>query len=255
MVPFAERRSRSGIGWLTLLIVGVFAVAATDAQATLRVQSHNDPAGDPTPMTYRLNNASWAQPIQFVLNDGEDKSFGPKPGTYTIQAVPPSGWQVRDIQCVGPDPAEFAIDLAHALVTVTHKAADDQTCAFTNGKVNAPPSSGVAPSPPPEELPGNLRKQIALLGVRAGKGFVTVKLRIVHRSAITLHLRRGTRVLARKRIVRHAGVRRVKIRLRPETRRWFRQHGHKRALFTLKIRVAERGDTKKVFWYRVIIRL
>jgi hypothetical protein len=121
--------------------------------------------------------------------------------------------------------------------------------------VNAPPSSGVAPSPPREELAGNLREQIAPLGMRVGKGFVTATLRIGRRSAIRPHLRRGTRVLARKRIVRHADVRRVKIRLRPETRRWFRQRGHKRALFTLKIRVAERGEAKKVFWYRMIIRL
>ncbi|HEX2413351.1 MAG TPA: hypothetical protein VHJ39_19460 [Solirubrobacteraceae bacterium] len=75
--------------------------------------------------------------------------------------MPPSGWRVNDIQCVGPDPTQFVIDVANGLVTVTHGVSSEQTRSFTNGKVNAsgPPSSGIAPSPPSDELP--LRIKVA----------------------------------------------------------------------------------------------
>jgi hypothetical protein len=243
---------------VSLIIVAVLAVTAADASATVRVQSHNNPAGNPTGVTYRLDSPQWTrEPIDFVLHDGEAKTYGPKPGTYTVQALPPSGWKVDDIQCVGPDPADFTIDLAHGIVTMTHRLDAEQTCSFTNGKVGASgPPTGVAPSPPPDELPTvKLPKHVALLGVIPGKGFVDVRVRIIRRSTITLHLRRGTRVLARKRVVRRAGVRRVRIRLRPETRQFFRDRGQKRALFTLKIRLTDRRGNKKVFWYRVIVRM
>jgi hypothetical protein len=242
-----------------LLAVAFVAVMAADAGATIRIESHNDPAGNPTGVTYRLDSPQWTrEPIDVVLHDGETKTYGPKPGTYTVQALPPAGWKVNDIQCVGPDPADFAIDVAHSIVTMTHRPGAEQTCSFTNGQVGAsgPPGTGVAPSPPPAELPEiRVPKKVALLGVIPGRGFVDVRLRIIRRSTIKLHLRRGTRILARKRVVRRAGVRRVRIHLRPETRQFFRDRGRKRALFTLKIRVADRRGNKKVFWYRVIIRV
>jgi hypothetical protein len=242
-----------------LIIVAVLTVTAADAGATVRVESHNDPAGNPTGITYRLDSPQWTrEPIDFVLHDGGTTSYGPKPGTYTVQALPPPGWKVNDIQCIGPDPADFTIDVAHGVVTMTHRAGSEQTCSFTNGRVGAsgPPSAGVAPSPPPDELPKvEVPRKVALLGVFPGRGFVDVRLRVIRRSTIKLHLRRGTRILAHKRVVRRAGVRRVRIRLRTDTRQWFRDRGHKRALFMLKIRVADRRGNKKVFWYRVIVRL
>lgn len=257
-VSFGYRGRWSRVLQLTLLVVGVLGVTAADAGATVRVQSHNDPAGDGTPITYRLDSPNWTrEPIEFVLHDGEQQSFGPKPGTYTVQAIPPSGWQVNAIDCDGPDPAQFVYDLAHGLVTMTHGVGAEQTCAFTNGKVGAPPSSAVEPSPPANELPEvEARKEIGLLGVRTGRGFVAARLRLIRRSTINLQLHRGTRVLARKRVVRRAGRRVVQVRLRPETRRWFRDHGRKRVQLMLRIRVAERnGGAKKVFWYRVIVRV
>ena len=249
----AARRLWSGSA---LLVIGLVAGAA-DAGATLRVASHNDPAGDSTPITYRLDSPTWTRkPIQFALTDGESRSFGPNPGTYTVQALPPSGWRVNDIQCVGPDPAQFVIDVPNGLVTVTHGVSSEQTCSFTNGKVNAsgPPSSGVAPSPPSDELPEvTLPREIALLGVHPGKGFVKVRLRIIRRSTISLQLRRGKRMLAFNRVSRRAGVRFARIELRPGTRRRFRNHGRERVEFTLRIKVAERRGTTKVLWYRVLV--
>jgi hypothetical protein len=242
-----------------VLVAGLFAVGAGDAAATIRVENHNDPAGDPTAIKYRFDSTdpAWSSaPIDFALHDNETKSFGPKAGTYTIQASPPAGWRVNDIQCLGASAADFAIDVPHGLVTITHARGAEQTCAFTNGKVNAPPSSGVAPSPPPGELPEvAVPKQAALLGVRARKGLVEARLRIVKRSVISMQLRRGNRVLARKRVTRRAGVRVVKTRLRQDTRRWFRERGRKRALFMLRLRVAERHGVTQVFWYRVIVPL
>jgi hypothetical protein len=45
----------------------------------------------------------------------------------------------------------------------------------------------------------------------------------------------------------------VRLYLRPETRRWLRSHGRKRVLVKLRVRVADRRGTRKVFWYGVIV--
>jgi hypothetical protein len=258
-IPFERRRRRAALLPLALLLVGCCAVAAPDAGATVRVASHNDPAGDATPMTYRFDSPTWArEPIEFVLRDGETTSYGPGPGTYTVQAIPPPGWQVNDIQCVGPDPAGFLIDVPNGVVTMTHGEDAEQTCSFTNGRVNAlgPPSSGVAPSPPADELAKvAVPKEIALLGVRPGKGFVTARLRIIRRSIVKAQLRRGHDVLARKRVVRRAGTRLVRISLPREKIRSLRNRGRKRLAVTLELRVSERRGPTKVFAYRVIIPL
>jgi hypothetical protein len=251
---FGARRVLSGS---VLLIVGVFAMSA-DAGATLRVQNHLDPAGDPTEIPYQLGGPSWPQaPIQMLLSDGESESHGVDPGTYTIRALPPAGWRVNAIRCVSSllDPGQFVYDVANGTVTVTHPTKTaEQTCAFTNGKVGVPPSSAVDPSPPAGEVPeASIPKEIALLRVRAGRGFVEARLRLIRRSTIGLQIRRGTRVLARKRAFRRGGVRVVRLYLRPETRRWLRSHGRKRVLVKLRVRVTDRRGTRKVFWYGVIV--
>jgi hypothetical protein len=258
-IAFAGRGRWAAMLPLALLLVGCCAVAAPDAGATVRVASHNDPAGDPTPIGYRFGGPSWpSEPIEFALRDGETKSFGPRAGTYTVQAVPPPGWKVNDIQCIGLDPAAFVIDVPNGLVTLTHGADDEHTCSFTNGRVNAAgaPSSGVAPSPPAEELAKvTVPKAIALLGVRPGKGFVTATLRIMRRSVVKAQLRRGDRVLARTRVVRRAGTRLVRIALPRETIRSLRKRGRKRLAVTLVVRVFESPTTRKRFSYRVIVPL
>lgn len=240
-----------------LVLMVVLALTA-EAGATLRVESHNDPAGDPTAVTYVLDSPAWTrEPIQFSLGDGDETSYGPKVGTYTVQAAPPAGWRVTDIQCVGDADGDFVIDVPGGLVTIAHRADDDQTCAFTNGKVGASgPSSGIAPSPPEDELAEvRIPREVALLGVRTGRGFVEARLRLIRRSTISLRLHRGTRVLARKRISRRAGVRVMRVRLQPDTRRWFRDHGRKHVLMKLRIRVVDRRGNRKVFWYGVRVRV
>jgi ribosomal protein L31E len=251
-------------GWPRILLVplsaGVLAFTASDAAATLRIESHNDPAGDPTTMTYRLDSPAWTpgSAIDFMLREGTSQSFGPGPGTYTVQATPPSGWRVNDIRCVGPDPAQFVIDVPNGLVTMTHGEGAEQTCAFTNGKVGAagPPSSGVSPSPPANELPKVvIPEEIALLRVRAGTGYVAVRFRLVRSSVIKLQLRRGDRVVAKRRTVRGGGIREEEIRLRPKLRQRLKDRGRKRVPVTLRAVVAEPGGTTKVFRYRVIVPL
>jgi hypothetical protein len=254
MTSSTARRTRLGS---SVLLIGVLALTG-EAGATLRVESHNDPAGDPTAVTYVLDSPAWTrEPIQFSLGDGEDRSFGPKEGTYTVQAAPPAGWKVIDIQCVGHgDAGEFVIDVPGGLVTIAHGADYEQTCAFTNGKADAsgPPSSGVAPSPPEEELADvRIPREVALLGVRTGRGFAEARLRLIRRSTIGLRLHRGGRVLARKRVSRRAGERVARLWLPPRTRRWFSDHGRKRVEMRLRIRVADRQGNRKVFWYSVIV--
>ena len=255
MTSSRARRVWCGSGLVLMVVLAMTA----EAGATLRVQSNNDPAGDPTAVTYVLDSPAWTrEPIQFSLGDGDDKSFGPKEGTYTVQAAPPAGWQVIDIQCVGHgDPGEFVIDVPGGLVTVAHGAGYEQTCAFTNGKIGATgPSSGIAPSPPEDELADiRLPREVALLRVRTGRGFVEARLRLIRRSTISARLHRGTRVLARKRISRRAGVRVVRVQLQPETLRWYRDHGRKRVLMKLRIRVSDRRGNRKVFWYGVRVRV
>jgi hypothetical protein len=256
MASSRARKVWCGSGLVLMLVLALTA----EAGATLRVESHNDPAGDPTAVTYVLDSPAWTrEPIQFSLGGGDDKSFGPKAGTYTVQAAPPAGWQVTDIKCVSDrnDPGQFVIDVPGGLVTIAHEATDDQTCAFTNGKVGASgPSSGIAPSPPEDELAEvRIPREVALLRVRTGRGFVEARLRLIRRSTISVRLHRGTRVLARKRISRRAGVRVVRVRLQPDTRRWFRDHGRKRVLMKLRIRVVDRRGNRKVFWYGVRVRV
>ena len=111
-----------------------------------------------------------------------------------------------------------------------------------------------APSPPASELRKvQVPKEIALLGVRVGRGYAEAELRLIRRSVVKLKLRRGKNVLARKLALRRAGTRVVRIRLRPETREWFRTHGRKRVALTLKVRVVPRKGKAKVFWYRAIV--
>jgi hypothetical protein len=121
---------------VVLLAVAFLVGTASEASATLGIENHNDPAGDPTPMNYRLESPSFSSPINFTLTDGLYTSFGVQPGTYTVQGLPPVGWAVGDIQCVGPDPADFVIDVANGRVTVTHGAGEEHICAFTNRKIS-----------------------------------------------------------------------------------------------------------------------
>lgn len=243
-----------------LVFLICFAVTTAEAAATLRVTNHNDPAGDPTVIPYRLESPTWSSsPFGFELRDGGDRSFGVPAGTYTAQALLPAGWVVGDIQCVGPRQADFVIDVPNGRVTMTHGATDEQTCSFTNRRGGAPPpSAGVAPAPPPAEIPlVVLPRGPALLSVKARRGAAEATLRITRRSVIkgTL-LRPGARIVGAARVVRSAGTRTIRVPLDRKRMRRMRQRGLERVMLTLRIAVtARRGGATHVFRHRVLVRL
>jgi hypothetical protein len=248
---------------VALVVLAFFAVTTAEAAATVRISNHNDPAGDPTVMRYRLESPTWsASPFDFELPDGGDRSFGVAAGTYTAQALVPAGWVVGDIRCVGPRQTDFVIDVPNGRVTMTHAATDEQTCAFTNRRVpqgGAPaPSPGVAPSPPPEEIPKVvLPRGPALLGVTAARGAAEATLRITRRSVIkgTLARQRG-RIVGAERIVRKAGTRTIRVSLDRRRMRRMRQRGMERVMLTLRIAVtARRSGATHVFTHRVLVTL
>jgi hypothetical protein len=260
---FSGRLHRSPARIALLAVLGLTFIAATapSARATVRVVNHDDPAGDPTAITYRLS--STLQPLvvpDFALVDGEYRSFGLNPGTYTVQALVPAGWQVGDIQCVGPNPSEFTIDVANGRVTMVHNQGAEQTCSFTTRRVpasggQAPPSSGVSPSvPTSEQSKVALPKGPALLRVRTGRGFASATVRIARRSVIRCSLVSGTRVVGTKRVVHKAGTYVVRVALNPRSRRQLRARGLKQTTLTLRVAVVA-GKATHVFRFRALVRL
>src|SRR4029079_10029678 len=90
---------------VALLTVAFMAAGAANAAATMRIEQHTDPAGDPTLFHYIETDPRPPHvPIEFDLRDGEHKDFGPFAGVGTAQAVVPAGWRVVDIQCVSAHP-------------------------------------------------------------------------------------------------------------------------------------------------------
>jgi hypothetical protein len=243
---------------LTFLIF--FAITTAQAAATLRITNHNDPAGDPTVIQYSLESPTWSSsPFPFELRDGGDRSFGVPAGTYTARALVPAGWVVADIQCVGPRLADFQIDVPNGRVTMPHGPTDEQTCSFTNRKGGGPaPSGGVAPAPPPAEIPlVVLPRGPALLSVKARRGAAEATLRITHRSVIkgTL-LQQRSRTVGTARVVRNAGTRTIRVPLDRKRMRRMRQRGLERVMLTLRIAVTARGSgATDVFRHRVLVRL
>jgi hypothetical protein len=268
-------RGRGRIRTLTVSILVLTAVAAPSAQATLRVINHNDPAGDPTLITYRLSTPQRSPLVpDFQLRDEQCQlpqdaehcgtSFGVDPTvygtTYIIQALVPPGWKTEAIQCIGVGvPGEFTSDVANGRVTVLHQAKSyEQTCAFTNGRVagaTGQPSSGVSPSIPASEASKvALPRGPALVGVRVGRGFAAATVRITRRSVIRCELLSGQTVVGKARVVRDAGTRTVRVTLRQKTWRSLRARGLKRKTFTLKVTIVA-GKATHVFRHRVLVKL
>jgi hypothetical protein len=249
-------------GRLFVATLALLGIAATDAGATLRVENHNDPAGDPTVIAYRLESPTWSSsPFDFQLIDGDYRSFGVPAGTYTAQALPPAGWQVGDIQCVGPRPEDFSIDVPNARVTVQHGATDEHICAFTNRRIprdgDPPPSPGVAPSPAPAEIPKVvLPRRPAVLRVEAGDRYAAATVRISRRSLIKGRLlsRRG-RILGGARMTRKAGTHVLRVSLRRDATRRLRRAGMRDVTLTLRIAVVARSGATWAFRHRVVVSL
>src|SRR3954451_1213419 len=255
------RRLRGRVLLLSAALLALSAVAPSMAAATLRTHNVNDPAGDVTPMTYRLSGETFTQ--DFQLAGDEDRSFGPAAGVYTIQASPAPGWRVADIQCVGANPSVFQIDVPNGRVIVNHTAIAEDTCTFTNRRVTASGGTstatstpGVAPTPSPSELSKvSIPKKIALLKVNAGRRFASATVRISQRSVIKAQLLRGSRVVATTRVVRAAGSPTVRINPNRATVRLLRRQGST-ARLTLRVVVVPVGKkTGQVFRFGVRIKL
>jgi hypothetical protein len=258
-------RSPARMARLAVISFSFFAFAAPAAHATLRVVNHNDPAGDPTLITYQITRSDGTAFPQFSLGDGINKSFGVRGGySYVIQALPPAGWHVAAIECVGKGFAgEFTYDVPNGRVTTVHQdATHEQTCAFTNSNA-APATSGgqagggtssVSPSVPSSEVSKvSLPKGPAVVRVRGGRGFATANVRLSRRSVVRCELLRGKRVLASKRVTHRAGTYPCTARLSSRTRHALRAQGLKKATLTLKVVVAA-GKATHVFRYRVIVK-
>ena len=253
---------------LATLVVAFMGAMAATASATLEIQNYNNPAGDPTLITYRLF-AGGPEPLipNFTLGDGATTSFGPDPNryghSYTFQALPPAGWQVADIQCEShpSGTGAFAYDIANGRVTITHDVGQDHYCAFTNRKRSwsgsggaAGGSTGVSPTVPGGS-PNSRSKAPALLRVRGGRRFASATIRIARKSVIKAQLRKGKRVVGTTRVTRKAGTHVVKVALRKKWRLRYQRQGRKRVTLTLRVVVGGSNRATKVFTSGVIVRL
>jgi hypothetical protein len=270
-----QRRRPDRIAVLTVAILLSMAVAAPSANATLRVINHNDPAGDPTKISYSLSTPDRVLVAKFDLVDEQcllpqdaehcGTSFGVNPTVYGptyIIKMTALGWRTEDIQCIGPNPSEFTKDLANNQVTVQHKDSSyEQTCAFTNvrisgsGSSGGQGSSGLSPSIPSSEVSKvSLPRGPAFVGVRVGRGWASGSVRITRRSVIKCQLLDGKTVVGTTRVTRNAGTHTVRVTLKSKPWRSLRARGLKRRTFTLKITVVA-GTATKVFRHRVLVRL
>jgi hypothetical protein len=269
---------RLRVALLTALTLTCFAATAAGAGATMRIVSHNDPAGDPTLIPYHFEKAFGGNPPDFSLRDGQEMDFGGPAGTYVAEARPPAGWVVANIDCVGPRP-DFVVDLPNGRVTINrvNHLTDEQTCAFTVHRLDAAsgtpapgtsapgtpagpaasqPSSGVAAAPPAAELPFvTLPPGPALVRVRGGLRAATATVRLTSRSVVRATLlSRSGQVLGTARVVRPAGNQDVRVALSRRGRRLLARLGQKRATLTLRVAVVETGKAPRVFRFRVLVR-
>jgi hypothetical protein len=262
---------------LAVSILLLMAVAAPAANATLRIENHTDPAGDPTAMTYTVSRADgidgWTSGPFTLDAVAWYRSFGQPGGTtaapvpYVVQATLPSGWKVADIECLGMGrgPGEFNIDIPNGRVTMNHVQGDEQTCAFTNRRVSGSGSSGsggssgagtgITPSLPPAQLAKvALPNRPALLRVTTGHRSATATVRVVRRSTIKGQLLWKGHVVGTARVVHKAGTYPFKVTLSKSGVRLLRSHHVKKATLTLRV-VVTAGKTSKVFKIGALIRL
>jgi hypothetical protein len=277
--PVATRRRgpRTRILLVAVLVLAFSGAMASNAWATLEIQSNNNPAGDPTLQTYALYNSDGTlrgglkdNLNPFSLTEGERRSVGPPAGTYIWQAMPAAGWKVGDIQCFHVDPTtgnaiptlpgEFAIDVAGGRVTINHADGQDEYCAFTNVKITAAGSSGGSGSGVSPTLPGTVTGSLsqgktALLRVLGGLHYAKAQVRISRKSVIRLSLVKGKNVVGTARYTRKAGTPTLTVKLRDSYRRSLKRKGVKKVTLTLKITIVGSNKATKVFRYGVVVRV
>jgi hypothetical protein len=262
------RRTRTRTILIAAAAVAGSGLLAQGAAATVVIQNHTDPAGDPATFAYHLDLPGGRPPADFVLRDGGQMDFGPFEGTVVATSNPPAGWQVADIRCTGADLTHFDIDIAHGRVTMQHRINDDQICAFTHRRIDEPgtatPASpptassdtGLAPAPPTSSIPLIVApRRAALLHVFPRRRAVTARVNIVRRSVIKTQLLWRGRVVALSRVVRPAGLYDVTLRLAPSFARRLRHEGRRRVTVALRMVVVPRPGATSVFRYGVIVPL
>jgi hypothetical protein len=264
-MPGRRRGPRRRLAVLSALVAISVCALCEPAGATVQVTNQNDPAGDPTVVGYRLTPPA-GPPIDFSLRDGESRGFGPFDGPVVVEARFPSGWEARDIQCIGFNPVDsasptaraFTIDKANGRVTMQHTPDDEQFCAFTNGKASASQggSPGVSPAPPPNLAPGFAAPtRPTLLAVKARRGYAVATVHIVRRSVIASRLVWHGHVVGTSRVVRDAGTYDVTVSILPSTRRRLKARGLKRVTLTLRCAVVGANKAAYVFRPRVLVPL
>jgi hypothetical protein len=248
------------VTFVAVLVVTFVAAMAGTASATVQITNQNDPAGDPTVVSYRLTPPSGA-PIDFALHDAESKGLGPFTGQVVVQAVLPAGWRVEHIECWGfnlngkaTQANVFTVDEAHGTVTMQHAVDDDQFCTFTNGKASSDGGSSPVTPAPPANAGGSAPRKIALLAVKVKRGYAIATVHLIRRSMVTTRLRWHGRVIGRSRAVRKAGTYDFTVSIRPEVRRAFKRQGRKRVALELRVSVVEkRTKAKRAFHFRVLV--
>lgn len=261
-----RRDPRHRFAVVAVLVVAFMAAMAAEASATVRFEHHTDPAGDPAVFTYNLlRDTEQVKSTAQLSGSGAYASFGPGPGTWIMQAVPPAGWRVAAIRCVegavenGP---KFQIDVARGRVTVQHVGTEHQVCAFTSTRITASgggsgsgATTGVAPTPVFIGTNPTLPARSAVSRVTPGRRSATATVRLARRAVIRATLLNGRRVLATRRIQRAAGVHRLQVTVPRAVARRLRAQGKTRATLRLRVVIVERGGTTRVFNTRVRVRL
>jgi hypothetical protein len=251
------------------LVIAFMAVFAAKASATIEVQNYNDPAGDPTALTYQLSTPDRGLIASDVLGDGAKRSWGPDPAalgsTYTLHAELPAGWQTVSIQCTNqPGSATFTPDLAHSSVTISpHTSGADHYCAFTNRKITAGASggggagggtTGIAPTTPGGG--SSVANTTALLRVRAGTHYASATVRIIRASTI-----KGTLVWKGKNVgtarvkKTKAGTYVLKVKLAKKWTKAFKRQGRKKVTLTLRVTVVGTNKATQTFSSGVIVTI
>jgi len=269
-----SRRVRLTTASLSGAVVALSLGWASAAQATMRIDNRLDPAGDPTAIPYSFSSPTFSPPRQFSLGDGGEQTYGGDPGQYTAQALPPAGWRVADIQCVGPrGPGDFTIDVPNQRVTMTHvdPINDNQTCTFTvrrssastgsgpggtGGGAGSAQTPGVTPAPPAGELPSVVvPRKTALLAVGSGLRFATASIRSPRRAVVKARLTWHGHVLGTTRAERGPGTYAVRVTINSKWRARLKRAGRQRVTATLRIVVREIHGPTTVFDYGVIVHL
>jgi hypothetical protein len=254
---------------ITATVLATGGATAQLAGATVLVQNHTDPAGDPAAFSFHLSPPSGLPASDFQLRDGLEEGFGPFEGQVAVVDVPPAGWQVADIRCVGPSAAAFAIDIAGGRVTMQHRMTEEQICSFTNRRIspqggspaspNSSPSSsspGLAPAPPSSALRKVVTPRTAvLLDVLPRHRGATARVRLVKSSVVRTQLLWRGRAVGSSRVVRAAGLYDVTVALRPSVVQRLRHAGRRHVTLDVRMVVAPLKGKTTVFHYGVIVAL